>query len=242
MKERLQKILSASGVCSRRKGEELIAQGLVTVNGQKAQVGDSADPEKDIIAVRGKPLGQKPPGLYIMLHKPRGYVTTAQDEKGRRTVLDLLSGVPGRVYPVGRLDMDSEGLLLLTNDGDLTLQLTHPSHEVGKEYLLELDTPEEDPVMGLTRPMSLDGRPLAPVQAKRVKEEKGRTFLLLTIHEGRNRQIRRMCQQRGYRLRRLKRVAMGRLSLGDLPPGKWRHLTASEVAYLKNLGSIKDRG
>ena len=114
MKERLQKILSASGVCSRRKGEELIAQGLVTVNGKKAQVGDGADPEKDIIAVRGKPLGQKPPGLYIMLHKPRGYVTTAQDEKGRRTVLDLLGGVPGRVYPVGRLDMDSEGLLLLT--------------------------------------------------------------------------------------------------------------------------------
>ena len=171
MKERLQKILSASGVCSRRKGEELIAQGLVTVNGQKAQVGDSADPEKDSIAVRGKPLGQSPPGLYIMLHKPRGYVTTAQDEKGRKTVLDLLSGVPGRVYPVGRLDMDSEGLLLLTNDGDLTLQLTHPSHEVGKEYLLELDTPEEDPAVGLTRPMSLDGRPLAPVQAKRVTEE-----------------------------------------------------------------------
>ena len=235
MKERLQKILSGSGICSRRKGEELIAQGLVTVNGEKAQVGDSADPEKDIILVGGRPLEKRPAGLYIMLHKPRGYVTTAQDEKGRKTVLDLLEGVPGRVYPVGRLDMDSEGLLLLTNDGDLTLRLTHPSHEVGKEYLLELDTPEEDPVIGLTRPMRLDGRPLQPVQARKVKEEGGRTFLLLTIYEGRNRQIRRMCQQQGYRLRRLKRVAVGQLRLGDLPPGQWRNLTRREVAYLKSL-------
>ncbi len=235
MKERIQKILSAAGVCSRRAAEQLILQGRVTVNGQKAALGDSADPAQDVILVNGKQLGPKPRQVYLMLHKPRGYVTTVSDEKGRRTVMDLLQEAPERVYPVGRLDMDSEGLLLLTNDGELTQRLTHPSHQVEKEYLLQLETPEEDPVSGLEQPMSLDGRPLAPVKARLIRQQQGTTWLSLTIREGRNRQIRRMCQQRGYRLLRLQRVAVGRLRLGQLPCGKWRQLTAAEIDYLKSL-------
>lgn len=235
MKERIQKILSAAGVCSRRAAEQLILQGRVTVNGQKAALGDSADPAQDVILVNGKRLGPKPRQVYLMLHKPRGYVTTVSDEKGRRTVMDLLQEAPERVYPVGRLDMDSEGLLLLTNDGELTQRLTHPSHQVEKEYLLQLETPEEDPVSGLEQPMSLDGRPLAPVKARLIRQQQGNTWLSLTIREGRNRQIRRMCQQRGYRLLRLQRVAVGRLRLGQLPCGKWRQLTAAEIDYLKSL-------
>lgn len=235
MKERLQKILSSCGVCSRRAAETLIAEGHVTVNGRRAALGDGADLAVDQVAVDGKPLAPPAQHLYVMLNKPRGYVTTASDERGRRTVLDLLSGVPGRVYPVGRLDMDSEGLLLLTDDGALTQRLTHPSHEVGKEYLLRIRTPEDDPVAGLTKPMALDGRPLAPVQARWIRQEGEDTLLTVTIREGRNRQIRRMCQQCGYRLVRLRRVAIGRLKLDKLPPGQWRYLTAEEVAYLQGL-------
>lgn len=235
MKERLQKILSSCGVCSRRAAEVLIAEGHVTVNGQRASVGDSADLAEDTVAVDGRPLQLPRQHVYVMLNKPRGYVTTASDEQGRRTVLDLLEGVPGRVYPVGRLDMDSEGLLLLTDDGALTQRLTHPSHEVGKEYLLRIRTPEDDPVAGLTKPMCLDGRPLAPVKARLIRREGDDTLLAITIREGRNRQIRRMCQQCGYRLLRLRRVAVGRLRLDRLPPGQWRFLTAEEVAYLQSL-------
>lgn len=235
MKERIQKILSAAGLCSRRAAEQLILQGRVTVNGEKAALGDRADPGQDVILVNGRRLGSRPEPVYLMLNKPRGYVTTVSDEKGRRTVMDLLAGAPERVYPVGRLDMDSEGLLLLTNDGALTQRLTHPSHQVEKEYLLQLETPEEDPAAGLEQPMSLDGRPLAPVRARLVRQQQGVTWLTLTIREGRNRQIRRMCQQKGYRLLRLRRVAVGRLKLGQLASGKWRHLTAAEIEYLKSL-------
>lgn len=213
----------------------MIAEGRVTVNGRRASVGDSADLAVDTVTVDGRHLQPPQHHLYVMLNKPRGYVTTASDEQGRRTVLDLLTGIPGRVYPVGRLDMDSEGLLLLTDDGELTQHLTHPSHEVGKEYLLRIRTPEEDPVAGLTKPMSLDGRPLAPVKARLIREEGEDTLLAVTIREGRNRQIRRMCQQCGYRLLRLRRVAIGRLRLDKLPPGQWRFLTAEEVAYLQSL-------
>lgn len=235
MKERLQKILSANGVCSRRAAEQLILQGRVLVNGQKASLGDGADLETDAIVVNGKRLGPPPRPVYLMLHKPRGYVTTVSDEKGRPTVMELLKGAPGRVYPVGRLDMDSEGLLLLTNDGALTQRLTHPSHEVEKEYLLCLETPEEDPAAGLTAPMSLDGRPLAPVKARLIRQEEGKTWMTLTIREGRNRQIRRMCRQRGYRLLRLRRTAVGRLKLDKLPLGQWRKLTEDEIRYLQSL-------
>lgn len=238
MEERLQKILSRCGLCSRRTAEEWIGQGRVTVNGRRALLGQSADLDRDAVEVDGKPV-EPPDHLYLMLNKPRGYVTTARDEKGRRTVLDLLEDVPGRVYPVGRLDMDSEGLLLLTNDGALTQQLTHPSHHVGKEYLLRLKTPAEDPAAGLCRPMVLDGRPLAPVRARLVGQKGEESLVLLTIYEGRNRQIRRMCQLQGYQLRRLRRVAVGRLRLDKLPPGQWRYLTPSEVAYLRSLGPAK---
>lgn len=235
MRERLQKILSANGVCSRRAAEQLILQGRVTVNGKRASLGDGADPDVDEIAVNGRRLGRPPRLVYLMLNKPRGYVTTVSDEKGRRTVMDLLEGAPERVYPVGRLDMDSEGLLLLTNDGKLTQRLTHPSHEVEKEYLLCLETPEEDPAAGLTAPMSLDGRPLAPVRARLTRREEGKTWMILTIREGRNRQIRRMCEQRGYKLLRLRRTAVGRLKLDKLPLGQWRSLTEDEIRYLQSL-------
>ena len=235
MKNRFQKILSANGVCSRRAAERLILQGRVRVNGQTASLGDGADLEVDAITVNGKRLNRPPRPVYLMLYKPRGYVTTVSDEKGRRTVMDLLEGAPERVYPVGRLDMDSEGLLLLTNDGALTQRLTHPSHEVEKEYLLCLETPEEDPAAGLTAPMSLDGRPLAPVKARLIRREEGKTWMTLTIREGRNRQIRRMCRQRGYRLLRLRRTAVGRLKLDKLPLGQWRRLTEEEIRYLQSL-------
>lgn len=235
MKERLQKILSACGVCSRRAAEDLITQGHVTVNGQKAQLGDSADLQTDRIEVGGTQVQPPQQHTYIMLNKPRGYVTTANDEKGRRTVLDLLQGVSDRVYPVGRLDMDSEGLLLLTSDGELTQRLTHPSHQVGKEYLLRIQTPAEDPVAGLTSPMELDGKPLAPVKVRFVRQDGGDSLLVVTIFEGRNRQIRRMCQLQGYKLQLLRRVAVGRLKLDKLPLGQWRALTEQEIAYLKSL-------
>ena len=235
LKERLQKILSASGVCSRRKGEELIAQGLVTVNGQKAQVGDSADPEKDIIAVRGKPLGQKPPGLYIMLHKPRGYVTTTSDELNRRCVMDLLEDVEERVYPVGRLDKDSEGLLLLTNDGNLANGIMHPSRHISKTYRVTVrpDVTEEQ-LITLSSSMELDGKMTQPATVVVKTKEPGRVVLLMTIHEGKNRQIRRMCESVGLEVARLRRTSIGPLKLGMLKPGTYRDLTAEELRAIRN--------
>ena len=235
MKERVQKILAEAGVCSRRAGEQLITSGRVTVNGRKAHLGDQADSGRDLICVDGKRIGATEQKVYLMLHKPRGFVSTLSDERGRKTVRQLVKGCGARVYPVGRLDADSEGLLLMTNDGALTQRLTHPSHEVEKEYLLCLETPEEDPAAGLTAPMSLDGRPLAPVKARLIRREEGKTWMTLTIREGRNRQIRRMCRQRGYRLLRLRRTAVGRLKLDKLPLGQWRRLTEEEIRYLQSL-------
>ena len=241
MEERLQKLLAQAGVCSRREAERWIGGGRVTVNGKKASVGDKADPRRDKIFVDGKPIGGAEEKVYLMLYKPRGYVTTMKDEHGRKTVADLVRGCGARVVPVGRLDYNSEGLLLLTNDGDLVNGLTHPRHEVEKHYEVRVRG-NMDNIPRLSEPMELDGYAIRPAGVVIMERGEDSAKIRMTIHEGRNRQIRRMCQQRGYRLRRLKRVAMGRLSLGDLPPGKWRHLTASEVAYLKNLGSIKDRG
>ena len=211
MKERLQKILSAAGVCSRRKAEELIAQGRVTVNGETARVGDSADPDRDRVCVDGRAVAAEKK-LYLMLNKPRGYVTTLSDEAGRKSVQDLLTGVPRRVYPVGRLDMHSEGLLLLTNDGEMAHKLMHPSHEVYKQYLVKL-TPDRE---GLPSP------------------EMG-YVMTIAIRQGKNRQIRRMCAACGYTVNALKRVAEGAVKLRDLPSGTWRYLTRDEVEYLRSL-------
>lgn len=233
MTERLQKILSARGIASRRRAEEWIAAGRVTVNGRVAGIGDRADPRTDQILLDGKPLPASGAGVYILLNKPRGYVTTLSDERGRKTVAELVADCGARVYPVGRLDMDSEGLLLLTNDGDFANRLAHPSHEVEKVYEVWVRdyTPEAAKLLG--RPIELDGRPIRPPKVALLEAAGEKARFRVTIHEGRNRQVRRMCQAAGMEVTRLRRIAEGPLKLGTLPAGAWRHLTAEEVAALK---------
>jgi len=239
MQERLQKILSAQGICSRRKAEEYIKQGRVKVNGLTAGLGDCADPVEDVITFDGREVGERVKRFYVMLNKPRGYVTTLSDEAGRPDVASLVTGVEERVYPVGRLDMDSEGLLLLTNDGQLAQKLTHPSHQVYKQYQAHItysgDKPPLSPEIALSRPMVLDGRRLAPAKCELIRKEGNSYWLTIEIREGRNRQIRRMCALNGYTVNNLRRVAVGDVKLNDLTPGKWRHLSKGEVRYLKSL-------
>ncbi len=233
MKDRLQKILSARGVASRRKAEEWITAGRVQVNGSVAQLGDSADPDLDEILLDGKLLPSMQEYVYIMLNKPRGYVTTLRDEKGQRDVSQLVRDCGVRVYPVGRLDMDSEGLLLLTNDGAFANKWMHPRHEVEKVYDVTVTGYTADALSLLRQPIELDGYRIHPPKAERLKEESGRAKLRVTIHEGRNRQVRRMCDAAGLQVLRLQRIAEGNLQLGDLPLGKWRYLTKEELAGLK---------
>lgn len=228
MEERLQKILSARGVTSRRAAETILDAGRVTVNGQTAKVGDRADPERDEIRVDGRPLPPLDRRTYLVLNKPRGYVTTLSDEKGRRTVAQLVAGCGARVWPVGRLDLDSEGLLILTDDGELTQKLLHPSHEVEKEYHVWVEGDVEKALPILRGPLSLDGVPLHPAQVKILDAG----VLSVTIHEGRNRQVRRMCAAAGLKVRRLRRVREGSLTLGNLKVGCWRPLTAEELSHL----------
>jgi len=239
LKERLQKILSAAGICSRRAAESYITAGRVKVNGITANLGESADPETDEILVDGRPLGKKSPRMtYIMLNKPRGYVTTLSDEAGRKTVADLIAGVPERVYPVGRLDMHSEGLLLLTNDGQLAHSLMHPSHEVYKEYLVKLSPDEEGlptPEKPLSGVIELDGERLLPAKCRLLAQTENGYIMTIAIRQGKNRQIRRMCAKCGYTVNSLKRVSEGDVKLGDLPSGRWRYLTEAEIRYLKSL-------
>lgn len=239
MKERLQKILSGAGICSRRAAESYITAGRVKVNGITANLGDSADLEADEILVDGRPLRKNGPRpVYIMLNKPRGYVTTLSDEAGRKTVADLLRDVPERVYPVGRLDMHSEGLLILTNDGDLAHHLTHPSHEVYKEYLVKL-SPDEDGLPSPEKPLSgiieLDGEKLLPAKCRLLAKTESGYIITIAIRQGKNRQIRRMCAKCGYTVNSLKRVSEGDVKLGELPSGRWRYLTEKEISYLKTL-------
>ena len=229
MKERLQKLLSAAGVCSRRAAEGYITAGRVTVNGENALLGQQADPETDDIRVDGVPLGREPEAVYLMLNKPRGYVTTVSDEQGRKTVMDLLTGVSTRVYPVGRLDRDSEGLLLLTNDGALTHRLLHPSHQVDKVYLVTVRGDIRGAAERLMAITELDGEPIAPAQARELSRREGQALLRVTIHQGKNRQIRRMCAGLGLHVEKLQRVEEDGLRLDDLPIGKWRYLTAQEI-------------
>ncbi len=225
MEERLQKLLSAAGVCSRRAAETYITAGRVAVNGIPARLGDKADPDRDRITVDGKPLPAKGKTVWLMLNKPRGYVTTLSDEKGRQTAAELVADCGCRVWPVGRLDLDSEGLLLFTNDGEATDKLLHPSHEVEKEYRVTAEGDVTAALPILSGPMELDGAPLAPAQVK----DLGGGELSVVIHQGKNRQVRRMCAQAGLKVKRLRRVREGGLLLGSLPPGKWRWLTAAEV-------------
>ena len=233
MKERLQKILSAAGVCSRRAAEGYLTARRITVNGETAQLGQQADPETDDIRVDGVPLGREPETVYLMLNKPRGYVTTVSDEQGRETVMDLLTGIHTRIYPVGRLDRDSEGLLLLTNDGALTQRLLHPSHEVSKEYRVTVSGPVEHAAENLRRIRDVAGMAIRPAEVQMLRREGNRAELRIVIHEGRNRQIRRMCARCGLEVLRLQRVREHCLELGTLPLGQWRYLTAAEIAALK---------
>ena len=235
MTERLQKILASRGVCSRRKAEELLNAGRVSVNGNVAHLGESADPEIDEIELDGKALPSKSEYVYIMLNKPRGFVTTLSDEKGRKNAAQLGADCGVRVYPVGRLDMDSEGLLLFTNDGEFANSLMHPKHEVDKTYRVVVDGFTTENLEKLKQPVTLDGYTIRKpgVSLCRPPRADGRAEILVTIHEGRNRQVRRMCAMAGMMVLRLQRIAEGQLKLGDLPKGKWRHLTEAEVRALK---------
>ncbi|MBQ6719202.1 MAG: rRNA pseudouridine synthase [Oscillospiraceae bacterium] len=233
MTERLQKILSGRGVASRRKAEEMIQNGLVTVNGTVAVLGDSADPQTDEILVAGKPLPDRQEYVYILLHKPRGYVTTLSDEKGRPNAAQLVADCGVRVYPVGRLDMDSEGLLLFTNDGDFANALMHPKLEVKKTYDTWVTGYVPGAEIRLSQPIILDGYRIRPPKVKLIRADGKKAKFQITIHEGRNRQVRRMCEAAGMTVTRLKRTKEGNLSLGDLPLGKWRYLTPDEVAAMK---------
>ena len=230
MEERLQKLLSAAGVASRRKAEEWLAAGRVTVNGVTASVGDKADLEHDLVEVDGVALSRPSTHTYIMLHKPRGYVTTLSDEKGRKTVAQLVEDCPARVWPVGRLDMDSEGLLLLTDDGELTHRLTHPSHEIQKEYHVRVTGNVAQALPLLSKPMVVDGEDMVADCV----QQTGEHSLMIVIHQGKNRQVRRMCAAAGLTVTRLIRVREGELLLGDLKRGEWRELTEAELKLLRH--------
>ena len=234
---RIQKVHSEQGVCSRRAAEQIIREGRVKLNGHPVTVGDKMDTSRDLLTVDGQrvyiPRTQE--HLYIMLHKPRGYITTTSDERGRKTVMDLLTDLPARVFPVGRLDKDSEGMLLFTNDGEFANLLTHPSHGVSKLYRVTVRPhATETQIMQLTEGVTLDdGSVTQPAVIQVVADEPGRTVLEMTIREGKNRQIRRMCEAVGLEVIRLRRSAMGAVKLGMLQPGQYRELTKSEVNALR---------
>ena len=233
MTERIQKIIASRGITSRRKAEEMIIAGRVTCNGHICLLGESADPDVDTILLDGKPLPSGGEHTYIMLHKPRGYVTTLSDEKGRRNVAQLVKGCGARVYPVGRLDMDSEGLLLLTNDGDFANKLMHPRHEVSKIYRVIVSGFTLAALDKLGQPVTLDGYTIAKPSVRLIHDNAdGSAELEVVIHEGRNRQVRRMCDIAGMSVTRLIRIGEGSLQLGGLPCGKWRKLSQQEVEQL----------
>ena len=230
MLQRLQKCISEAGVASRRAAEQMISDGRVTVNGVPAELGQKADPEVDEIRIDGRLLPRREQSVYIMLHKPRGYVTTMHDEQGRKTVAELVRSVGVRVYPVGRLDLDSEGLLLMTNDGETANAVMHPSHAVNKVYHVTVSgAPVETAAEAMRAMTDLDGEPIAPPEVRVLGEDR----LLVTIHEGKNREVRRLCAAAELTVRRLIRVQEGSLKLGDLKRGTWRYLTESEIRALR---------
>lgn len=238
---RIQKVLSEMGVCSRRAAEEMIRQGRVKLNGRPVQVGDKMDPAKDLLSVDGKSIRvpKKQEFVYEMLYKPRGYITTMSDERGRKTVMELVRDVPARIFPIGRLDKDSEGLLFFTNDGDFANLLMHPSHGVSKLYRVTVrpratETQLADLAAGVTLD---DGEKTQPAGVRVVVDEPERTVMEMSIQEGKNRQIRRMCEAVGLTVIRLKRSAEGPVKLGMLQPGKHRPLTRQEVAGLRASAS-----
>ena len=234
---RIQKALSESGVMSRRKAEEYIEKGKVSVNGHKALIGQKVDPARDVIAVEGVrvDLHQNQKKIYLALHKPRGYVTTMRDEMDRKCVAELVKDAPGRVYPVGRLDRNSEGLLLLTNDGEFANQIMHPRYHLPKTYRVTVrpDITDEQ-AMQLAEGVELDGQRTAPAQVVVLTKEPNRAVVQIVITEGKNRQIRRMCEAVGLQVARLRRTAIGPVRLGMLPAGKWRMLTPQERSALES--------
>ena len=230
--ERLQKVLAAAGIASRRASEELIVEGRVTVNGRTAVVGDRADPAQDVVLVDGERINIDPDRVYILLNKPRGVVTTADDPQGRPTVMDLVN-LPQRLFPVGRLDQDTEGLLLLTNDGELAHALMHPSFQVERVYLALVPGPVRKKTLAQLRGGGeLEDGVAAPARARVVEEERSKALLELVMTEGRKREVRRMLGEVGLRVERLARVGYGGVELGDLRQGKWRFLTQVEIGRL----------
>ena len=234
MKERVQKIISGAGVTSRREAENLINAGRVTVNHRVANLGDKADIEFDVIRIDNKEVKTQITKSYVMLNKPKGYITTLKDEKGRKNVVDLVRNVGTRVYPIGRLDMDSEGMLLFTNDGEFANKLMHPKNQVSKKYHVRVvgDTKR---LNELSKPMKIDGYDITPARVEVLFAEGGGADVFITIYEGRNRQIRKMCEKCGLSVTMLKRIAIAKIQLEDLSRGKWRNLSRSEVDYLKRL-------
>lgn len=233
MKSRLQKLLAQAGLASRRKAEDLIAQGRVTVNGRPVKLGDSADPGRDVIALDGQRVSLKGEKLYLALHKPRGFVTTMEDERGRRCVAQLVEDAPGRVYPVGRLDKDSEGLLIMTNDGAFANAIAHPKSHVAKTYRVTLRPGvNEDQLVKISTGILIDGKKTAPAKARVLEQQQGRAVVEIILYEGRNREIRKMCEALGLEVARLKRTAIGPVRLSMLPQGRWRELGKEEVKAL----------
>jgi len=236
MELRLQKFISDCGLMSRRAAEDEIRHGKFTVNGVKATIGQKIDPSHDKVEYNGKPVrgGQKK--LYVMLNKPRGYVTTMSDEEGRKCIPELLTDIPERVYPCGRLDLNSEGLVILTNDGEIANKLMHPKNHVDKIYHVKIRGEIEPEKLDLLNsPMVIDDYKIKPVRVTVIERKEGNTSLKFVLTEGRNRQIRKMCEQAELYITRLKRIAVGELTIGTLTPGQWKYMNYNEISYLKNL-------
>lgn len=230
---RLNRFIASCGVSSRRAADKLILEGRVTVNGAAATAGPDIDENKDIVCIDGRRITPGADNVYIMLNKPAGVISSCADDRGRKTVVDLVKGIDERLFPVGRLDYDTEGLLILTNDGDLSFKCTHPRHEVEKKYIAQVKGPVDDNAIGtLSAGVVIDGRKTSEAKIEVQEKNRGSAVLSVTIHEGRNRQVKKMFERVGCTVTHLKRISIGGLELGDLPAGKWRRLTPEEIKLL----------